>query len=278
MPENYKHHSLNLQQNNKLIYTAISKRNFYFRSQISVFVLNQKQTPINSFLNLDYHLAGAISKDLTRIANNTMIKKCDEIWVFGEISDGVLTEIYFAKKYQKPIHYYTFDDETANFKEISKDEVKLEDISPWMWQWIKDGKNLERWHPRLRFKKTYPIVYTAISKRNFYAEMQISKFCLEKKKVPLNPSMLFTYFFCDIITPRNPVYTANGNILRMSDEVWVFGEISDGVLAEIKMKKEQNLPVKYFKIVKNNPVTFRKILPKSAVFEEKKLEQYRNLL
>ncbi len=228
-------------------------------------------------MNFDYNLSGLVNKELIRVANNTLIQRCNEVWVFGEVSDGVLVEIYLAKKFNKPLRFFDFDNNKTTFKEISQDQVKLENVSPWMWEWIKAGKNLKRWHPRLRFKKTYPIIYPAYSKRNFFWQMHISKFCLEKRKVPLNPFMLFRYFLGDAID-RKTVYLANNNIVKMCDEVWTFGEISDGVLAEVKMKKDQNQPVKYFKIAKTNPVVFRKIPAKSVEFEEKELEQYRYIL
>jgi hypothetical protein len=277
MPGDFKHGSLNLTQKNKIIFTAYSKRNFYLRSFISSFVLLSGNTPISPFMNFDYNLSNLVEKDLIRIANNTLIKRMDELWVFGEISDGVLVEIFLAKKRQKLIRYFKPINEGSSFREIDQTQIQLEDVSSWMWNWIIEGKNLERWHPRLRFTKEYPLVYPAYSKRNFYWQMHISQFCLQHKRIPLNPFMLFRYFLGDAV-PRNTIYLANNNIVRISDEVWTFGEISDGVLAEIKLKKSQGHPVKYFKIAKSNPVEFRKIQPKSVVFEEKELEMFRHLL
>jgi hypothetical protein len=277
MPKKFKHGSLNIVRKNKLIFLSSSKRNYYFRDDATAFVLKDGNTPIGPFMNFDYNLRGLVKKDLVRIANNTLVQRCDELWVFGEISDGVLAEVYTTKRQKKPIRFFIYNETQKTFKEIGQDQVELEDISPWMWEWIKNNKNLERWHPRLRFKKTYPVIYPAYSKRNFYLQMHISKFCLEKKKIPLNPFMLFRYFLGDSV-PRKTVYLANNNIVWMSDEVWVFGEVSDGVLAEVKMKKDQGQPVKYFKIAQTNPVVFRRILPKSVEFEEEELKQYRYLL
>jgi hypothetical protein len=234
--DTYEHPSLQLNQKNKIVFTAFSKKNFYLRFQISAYTLLQNVAPINPFMNFDYNLAGLVDKFHIRIANNTMIKKCDELWVFGEISDGVLIEIYLAKKYKKLVRYFGINEQIDKITEIKEEDIQLEDVSDWIWEWVVTGKNLERWHPRLRLQKTYPLIYPAYSKRNFFWQMQISQFCLEKKVIPLNPFMLFRYFLGDLI-PRNKVYTANNNLVRICDEVWVFGEISNGVLAEIKMKK-----------------------------------------
>ncbi len=275
--KHFKHNSLNLTQKTKIIFTSFSKKRFYLRSLISAFVLEEGNVPISPFMNFDYNLSNLVKKNFIRIANNTLINKCDELWVFGEISDGVLIEIYLAQKYNKGVRYFTFSDKDSRFLEIKKSNVILEDVSPWMWQWTIKRKKLERWHPRLRFYKKYPLVYPAYSKRNFYWQMHISKYCFQKKMIPLNPFMLFKYFLGDTVE-REFIYRANNNIVRISDEVWTFGEISDGVLAEIKLKKSQGGIVKHFKIASTNPVKFRKIPPKYVVFEEKKLKQYKSIL
>ncbi len=273
----FKHNSLKLVQKNKIIFTSFSKKNFYLRSDISCYVLNFDNTPISPFMNFDYNLAGLVPKDLIRTANNTLITHCDELWVFGAVSDGVLIEIYLAKKHKKIVRYFRSVKSNDSFEEIDQKNVILEEISPWMWEWVIEGKSLERWHPRLRFHKTYPLVYPAYSKRNFYWQMHISQFCLNNKRIPLNPFMLFRYFLGDAVS-REKVYTANNNIVKLCKEVWTFGEISDGVLAEVKIKKDLRQPVSYYKIAQSNPVTFRKIRPQSVEFEDLALEQFSSIL
>jgi len=252
---------------NKFIFTSFSKRNFYLRSTISAFVLKKNITPISPFMNFDYNLEGLVDKSLIRIANNTLIGKADELWVFGEISDGVLVEIYLAKKRQIPIKYWKFDKLENSFIEISEDKIELEDVSDWMWRMVIFGKKLDRWHPRLRFNRKYPIVYSAYSKRNFFWQMHISKYCLENKMIPLNPFMLFRYFLGDTVS-RESVYQANERIVELCDELWVFGEISDGVQKEIDLKEKNGGKISYFKIINTNPVQFRKILKKKAMIEK----------
>lgn len=262
----------------KNIFTSLSKRNFYERAAISAYVLKQGQTPISPFMNFDYNLGGIVSKDSIRIANNTLIKACDELWVFDEISDGVLVEVYLATKYKKPVRYFArVPGDDHGFVPITEDSVRLEDVSPWMWDWLHSGKDLSRWHPRLRFNKTYPIVYPAYSKRNFYWQMHISKYCLDHKVIPLNPFMLFRYFLGDT-APRAEVYRANADIVRLSDAVWTFGEISDGVLDEVTLKQKLGGRVAYYRIEGGNPVHFRKIHPNGVEFEDAALETRRGEL
>lgn len=276
MKSKYEHDSLNLVQICDIIFTSFSKRNFYLRSTISEHVLLLNKVPISPFMNFDYNLAGLVPKDDIRIANNSLIVRCEELWVFGEVSDGVLVEIYLALKHGKPVRYFALRG-SGKFEEIPQEQVLLEDVSPWMWEWIREGKDLQRWHPRLRFHKTYPLVYPAYSKHNFCWQMHISQFCLESKLIPLNPFMLFRYFLGDTV-PRETVYRANNNIVRLCDEVWTFGDISDGVLAEVKIKKDLGQPVRYYKIAGGNPPSFRRIRPASATFEDPELTQFKGLL
>ena len=58
----------------------------------------------------------------------------------------------------------------------------------------------------------------------------------------------------------------------MSNELWVFGAVSDGVLAEIILAKKNNKPVKYFEIIKSQKI--KKISKYSVSFEDK-LEKYK---
>ena len=98
--------------------------------------------------------------------------------------------------------------------------------------------------------KILPIIYISSSKKYFFLREQLTTFVLKKKCVPLNPFMLFNYFLNDKIS-HQLIYIGNENLLRISDEIWVFGDISDGVAKEIfKMKNIYKKPVKYFSIVK----------------------------
>jgi len=89
-------------------------------------------------------------------------------------------------------------------------------------------------HRALGLQEKKPVVYTALSKHNFYLRAHISKYVLEQGAVPLNPFMVFDYFMLDTV-PRDVVREANNNLLEKADELWVFGQISDGVAAEIKL-------------------------------------------
>ena len=120
-------------------------------------------------------------------------------------------------------------------------------------------------HKALNLKENKTLIYTAISKHFFYYRMHISKYVIEQHKVPLNPFMIFEYFMLDSVD-RDLVRKGNNNLVMRSDELWVFGPISNGVLAEIKIAKEINKPIKYFKIEK--PYNIISILKEEVEMEE----------
>ncbi len=129
-------------------------------------------------------------------------------------------------------------------------------------------------HEALSLTQSKELVYTAMSKHFFYYRMFISRFVLESGKVPLNPFMLFDYFLLDSVD-RNLVREANNSVLLRADQIWVFGPISNGVLAEILLAKKVGKPIHYFKIEK--PHNIIPITPEENVMEED-MEQFKELV
>ncbi|MBS3162897.1 hypothetical protein J4467_03145 [Candidatus Woesearchaeota archaeon] len=129
-------------------------------------------------------------------------------------------------------------------------------------------------HIALEQKEQMPIAFTALSKRNFFMKEQICTFTLKQGYTPLNPFQAFGYFLNDTVD-RNIIRRANNTLVGIAAELWIFGEVSDGVLAEIKQAKEQRKPIKYFKIIESK--TFQQI-PKEEVVMEDDVSMHRKLL
>ena len=109
----------------ELVYPAHSKHNFYFRQHISRYVLEQDCVPLNPFMIFEYFMLDTVDRDLIRNANNNLVRRADQLWVFGEISDGVLAEIKLAKELEKPIRYFLII-KSREIREISENEVQFE--------------------------------------------------------------------------------------------------------------------------------------------------------
>jgi hypothetical protein len=107
------------------------------------------------------------------------------------------------------------------------------------------------------YKTSRKVVFAAMSKNNFYLREHIIKYILEKGYTPTCAFMMFSYFLLDTVE-RGKLIRANNDLIRRSDELWVFGEISDGVDKEIRLAKKRKMPVVYYDI-KNGVGIFRKI-------------------
>jgi hypothetical protein len=128
-------------------------------------------------------------------------------------------------------------------------------------------------HKAQKLIKEKPVIFTAQSSKNFYQRMLICKFVFDKGGVPINPFNLFGYFLYELVD-RDLVRNANNVILSRCDELWVFGEVSDGVLVEVQAFKNAGKPVKYFDISKL-PKKIVEIKEKDLIFEDN-VKQFKN--
>ena len=124
--EHFNHQALNLKENKSLVYTAMSKHLFYFRMHISKYILEQNKVPLNPFMIFEYFLLDTVKRDIIREANNNLVKRADELWVFGTVSNGVLAEIKIAKEMKKPISYFKIE-KSQTILPITKEEVETEE-------------------------------------------------------------------------------------------------------------------------------------------------------
>jgi len=120
-------------------------------------------------------------------------------------------------------------------------------------------------HKALNLNQKTKTVFIAMSKHLFYFRRHAVKFVLEQGYAPISQFGIFDYFITDGVD-RDLVRRANNNLIRVSDELWVFGPISDGVLAEIKIVKSIGKPIKYFKVINSKDI--KEISKQEVEFEE----------
>jgi len=129
-------------------------------------------------------------------------------------------------------------------------------------------------HKALNLNQKNKIIFIGMTKQVFYFRRHAVKFVLEKGFTPISQYGVFDYFVTDTVE-RDSVRKANNNLIGISDEFWVFGPISDGVLAEIKLCKEMNKPIKYFKIVQSKDIVE---ITKEEVEMEEEVVNFKGLL
>ena len=86
-----------------------------------------------------------------------------------------------------------------------------------------------------------------MSKDIFYWREHIIKHILEEGHTPLCAFMMFSYFLLDTVD-RVALIESNNDLVRLADELWIFGKLSTGVRAEIAIAKSCGIPIRYFKI------------------------------
>jgi len=111
----------------RTIFTAQSKAYFYCKDAICEFVFHWGMLPVNPFKAFDYFLNDRVDRDLIRRANNQLIAMCDELWVFGDIANGVMFEILLAKRLGKPIKYFMVAAKSAEIREVTLRDLTFED-------------------------------------------------------------------------------------------------------------------------------------------------------
>ncbi len=124
---NFEHIAEGLQEEKKVIFTAQSCKNFHQRMLICKHAFEQGVVPVNPFNTFGYYLYELVERDLVRNGNNNLMKRSDELWVYGEVSDGVLAEIQMFKSLGKPIRFFDISKLPKEVREITKEEVKFED-------------------------------------------------------------------------------------------------------------------------------------------------------
>jgi len=129
-------------------------------------------------------------------------------------------------------------------------------------------------HRALNLNKKTKVVYIAMSKHSFFFRRHAVKYVLEQGHTPISQYGIVDYFLLDTVD-RDLVRRANNNFIRISDEMWVFGPVSDGVLAEILLVKKANKPIKYFKIVDSKDAKEIKV---GEIEFEKGLENFRKII
>lgn len=133
-----------------VIFTAQSKKFFYCKDVICEYVLKMEKIPVNPFRVFEYFLNDRVDRSIIRRGNNELIKRCDELWIFGPISDGVFFEIARAYKLKMPVKFFTIGTFSHEIKLITdindlvfEPEVHAKIPRDSLLSFIKKGYNFE---------------------------------------------------------------------------------------------------------------------------------------
>ena len=124
------HRALAIKPADAVVFTAMSKKYFYMRFFVTKFALEQGAVPINPFASFDYFLLDAVERDTVRRANNTLVARADELWVFGDIADGVRAEVVQAWQQHKTVRFFAFRGDKHIYEVTIDDLVYEDDVEP----------------------------------------------------------------------------------------------------------------------------------------------------
>ena len=110
----------------RLVYVAMSNRNFYWRNHVQKFVLDSGMVPVSPFMLFDYYLLHTVPKTVVREAMNNLLARSDEVWVFGRISLGVKVQVGIAKRMSKPVRYFDISELPVAVLPISAETAEEE--------------------------------------------------------------------------------------------------------------------------------------------------------
>ncbi|WP_026760686.1 DUF4406 domain-containing protein [Selenomonas ruminantium] len=99
-------------------------------------------------------------------------------------------------------------------------------------------------------RNAWPVVYVCSAYRgnervNVLRARNYCRFVVSKKRVPIAPHLLFPQFITEA-TERGLAMKMDCLLLRRCDEVWAFGEITEGMATEIEMADDEGKRVRYF--------------------------------
>lgn len=108
--------ALLMSKEKRVIFTAVPKKLFYSRMNVSDFVLREGFIPLNPFMIFDFLLFEEVNRESMRNSNDSLIGKSDEMWVFGDIDQDIMEDIKTAEKLGKEIKFFAVNDK--DIKEI----------------------------------------------------------------------------------------------------------------------------------------------------------------
>lgn len=110
----------------RVVFAAMSKRSFYLREYVIKYVLERGFTPTCAFMMYSYFLLGTVEQTAVIRANNELIRRSDELWVFGAVSHGVKAEVDFARKLGQQVSFFIINEDKNGFIQIDEKNAEYE--------------------------------------------------------------------------------------------------------------------------------------------------------
>lgn len=110
----------------KMVYVTHSKNWFYVREAVMQFAVEQGVAAVNPYMNYGFYLNGAVGKDEIVECCHQFIRTADELWVFGPISEAILTDIAVAVMEGKAVHFFSISEHASKIHELPLEDIIFE--------------------------------------------------------------------------------------------------------------------------------------------------------
>lgn len=110
----------------KMVYVTHSKSWFYAREIVTQFAVKQGVAAVNPFMNYNFYMNGTVDRDEVVECCHQLIRTCDELWVFGPVSEAILTDIAVAVMEGKEVRFFSISDEESGIHELRMEDIIFE--------------------------------------------------------------------------------------------------------------------------------------------------------
>ena len=109
-----------------LVYVTHSKNWFYARETVMQFAVEQGAAAVNPFMNYGFYLNGMTDKGSITECCHQLIRFCEELWVFGPVSEAIMTDIVVAVMAHKTVRFFSISEQVSQIHELEIRDVIFE--------------------------------------------------------------------------------------------------------------------------------------------------------
>lgn len=110
----------------KVVFVAMNSKMFRLRELITKYVFEQGYIPVNCLMIYGYYLYDMVPRAKIIEAYKAVVVKCDELWTFGDISDGVRDGMVIARRNKLPVRHFDIS-QFPKIYEIPEDQLVYEE-------------------------------------------------------------------------------------------------------------------------------------------------------
>lgn len=114
------------QTHRKMVYVTHSKSWYYAKEIVMQFAIEQGVAAVNPFMNYGFYMNGSVEKDEVVECCHQLIRTADELWVFGPISEAILTDIAVAVMEGKEVHFFSISERKSDIHELQMEDIIFE--------------------------------------------------------------------------------------------------------------------------------------------------------